>query len=119
MRFFFKSLDISKIARHHFQRSFEKSKFLEGGYHAHCATFNLTHRWITFLWQALPAKLRPTLLELLIGAMICGSGHLTDALLEHLLQGYRARFLFLARLGKTVDLVAVKNPHAENRRLGH
>ena len=81
--------------------------------------FILLTRWITFLWQALPAKLRPTLLELLIGAMICSSGHLTDALLEHLLQGYRARFLSLARLGKTVDLVAVKNPHAENRGLGH
>ena len=42
----------------------------------------LLTRWITFLWQAVPAKLRPTLLELLIGAMICGSGHLTDALLS-------------------------------------
>ena len=41
----------------------------------------LLTRWITFLWQALPAKLRPTLFELLIGAMISGSGHLTDALL--------------------------------------
>jgi hypothetical protein len=41
----------------------------------------LLSHWITFLLQALPAKLRPTLLELLIGAMISGSGHLTDALL--------------------------------------
>ncbi len=41
----------------------------------------LLTRWITFLWQALPAKLRPTLFELLIGTMISGSGHLTDALL--------------------------------------
>jgi len=42
----------------------------------------LLTRWITFLWQALPAKLRPTLLELLIGAMISGSGHLSEALLS-------------------------------------
>jgi hypothetical protein len=35
--------------------------------------------WITFLLWAVPAKLRPTLLELLLGAMISKNGHITDA----------------------------------------
>lgn len=38
-------------------------------------------QWLTFLWQALPVKLRPTLLELLVGNMISGAGHVTDAIL--------------------------------------
>ena len=37
--------------------------------------------WITFLWQALPAKLRPTFLELLFGCIISRTGHITDAIL--------------------------------------
>ncbi|HSV31821.1 MAG TPA: hypothetical protein VLH40_07360 [Atribacteraceae bacterium] len=31
--------------------------------------------WVTFLWQAPPKKLRPTLWELLIGCIISRSGH--------------------------------------------
>jgi hypothetical protein len=38
-------------------------------------------QWITFLWQALPKKLRPTLLELLFGCIVSGSGHITQAYL--------------------------------------
>lgn len=41
----------------------------------------LLAEWISFLWVALPIKLRPTLLELLIGAMVCRSGRITDAYL--------------------------------------
>lgn len=35
--------------------------------------------WITFLLWAVPTKLRPTILELLLGAMISKNGHITDA----------------------------------------
>lgn len=38
-------------------------------------------QWATFLWLALPTKLRPTLLELLMGNVLSGSGHVTDAIL--------------------------------------
>ena len=44
-------------------------------------TFALLAEWITFLWQALPAKLRPTFLELLFGCIISRTGHITDAIL--------------------------------------
>ena len=39
-------------------------------------------KWISFLWIALAAKLRPTFLELLTGAMVSQSGHVTKALLS-------------------------------------
>jgi len=38
-------------------------------------------KWITFLLWAVPAKLRPTILELLLGAMISRNGHITDVYL--------------------------------------
>lgn len=38
-------------------------------------------RWINYLLFAFPSKLRPTFLELLFGALIASSGHVTDALL--------------------------------------
>jgi hypothetical protein len=44
-------------------------------------TFQIFTQWITFLWQALPLKLQPTLLELLFGAMISRTGHITSAIL--------------------------------------
>ena len=44
-------------------------------------TFSLLAEWITFLWKALPAKLRPTFLELLFGCIISRTGHITDAIL--------------------------------------
>lgn len=37
--------------------------------------------WITFLLRAVPAKLRPTLLELLLGCITARSGHITEAML--------------------------------------
>ena len=37
--------------------------------------------WINFIWKALPIRIRPTMLELLFGAMICKKGHITTALL--------------------------------------
>ena len=43
---------------------------------------SLITEWISFLWMALPAKLRPTFLELLTGAMVSQSGHVTKALLS-------------------------------------
>ena len=43
-------------------------------------------QWLTFLWQVVPIKLRPTLLELLIGNILSGSGHVTDAILNVLAQ---------------------------------
>ncbi|MBT8763763.1 hypothetical protein KFV02_07435 [Desulfohalobiaceae bacterium Ax17] len=43
--------------------------------------FQLISDWITTLWTGLPTKLRPTLLELLLGAIISNSGHITDAIL--------------------------------------
>lgn len=46
-----------------------------------CQTIISLAQWITFLWQALPKKLRPTLLELLFGCMISRSGHITQAYL--------------------------------------
>ena len=48
----------------------------------HLKTLSLITEWISFLWMALPAKLRPTFLELLIGAMVAQSGHVTKALLS-------------------------------------
>lgn len=47
----------------------------------HQDTFQLFAQWITFLWQALPLKLQPTLLELLFGAMISRKGHMTSAIM--------------------------------------
>ena len=47
----------------------------------HQETFQLFAQWITFLWQALPPKLQPTLLELLFGAMISRKGHITSAIM--------------------------------------
>jgi len=43
--------------------------------------FSILAEWITFLWKALPAKLRPTFLELLFGCIISRTGHITDAIL--------------------------------------
>ena len=37
--------------------------------------------WITFLFQAVPAKIRPTLLELLLGCIVARTGHISSALL--------------------------------------
>ena len=37
--------------------------------------------WVTFLFQALPGKLRPSMFELLIGCIVSRSGHLSEALL--------------------------------------
>jgi len=47
----------------------------------HQETFQIFAQWITFLWQALPPKLQPTLLELLFGAMISRKGHITSAIM--------------------------------------
>jgi len=47
----------------------------------HQDTFQLFAQWVTFLWQALPPKLQPTLLELLFGAMISRKGHITSAIM--------------------------------------
>jgi len=44
-------------------------------------TFQTFTQWITFLWQALPSRLQPTLLELLFGAMISRTGHISSAIL--------------------------------------
>lgn len=44
--------------------------------------YQVLAHWLTFLWQAVPIKLRPTLLELLIGNILSGSGHVTDAILN-------------------------------------
>ena len=44
-------------------------------------TFQIFAQWVTFIWQALPPKLQPTLLELLFGAMIARRGHITSAIL--------------------------------------
>jgi len=44
-------------------------------------TFQIFAQWITFIWQALPPKLQPTLLELLFGAIIARRGHITSAIL--------------------------------------
>ena len=44
-------------------------------------TLSLYSEWVSFLWKEFPPKLRPTFLELLIGAMVSLSGHLTKALL--------------------------------------
>ena len=43
--------------------------------------FTMLADWVTFLWKALPAKLRPTFLELLFGCIISRTGHITDAIL--------------------------------------
>jgi len=45
-------------------------------------TLSRISEWISFLWMALPAKLRPTFLELLTGAMVSQSGHVAKALLS-------------------------------------
>jgi hypothetical protein len=61
----------------------EKIKFFGGNtMRTHLKTLSLITEWISFLWMALPAKLRPTFLELLIGAMVAQSGHVTKALLS-------------------------------------
>ena len=46
--------------------------------------YQVLAQWLTFRWQAGPIKLRPTLLELLIGNILSGSGHVTDAILNGL-----------------------------------
>ena len=43
--------------------------------------FNSIAAWISALFQALPKKLRPSCLELLIGCIIASSGHISQALL--------------------------------------
>ncbi|AEB09033.1 IS701 family transposase [Desulfobacca acetoxidans] len=43
--------------------------------------YQVLAQWLTILWQAVPIKLRPTLLELLFGNILSGSGHITDAIL--------------------------------------
>lgn len=45
------------------------------------SALKLLAEWISFLWVAFPTKLRPTMLELLVGAMVSRSGHITDAFL--------------------------------------
>ena len=47
----------------------------------HVETFQIFAQWVTFIWQALPPKLQPTLLELLFGTMIARRGHITSAIL--------------------------------------
>ena len=49
--------------------------------HLQVKTFQVFAQWVTFIWQALPPKLQPTLLELLFGAMIARRGHITAAIL--------------------------------------
>lgn len=44
-------------------------------------TFQIFAQWITFLWQVLPPKLQPTLLEMLFGVMISRKGHVTAAIM--------------------------------------
>ena len=44
-------------------------------------TFQIFAQWVTFLWQALPPKLQPTLIEMLFGAMISRKGHVTSAIM--------------------------------------
>jgi hypothetical protein len=46
-----------------------------------CQVLSLFAEWVTILLQAVPVKLRPTLLELLLGCIIARSGHITNALL--------------------------------------
>ena len=43
--------------------------------------FKTLIEWINFIWKAIPVRLRPSMLELLFGAMICKKGHVTTALL--------------------------------------
>ena len=44
-------------------------------------TLNAIASWISRVFQAIPKKLRPSCLELLIGCIIAPSGHISDALL--------------------------------------
>jgi hypothetical protein len=46
------------------------------------AILNQVSEWLTFLLHALPPKTRPTILELLVGAIISASGHITEAILS-------------------------------------
>lgn len=41
----------------------------------------LLSQWISFLFQAVPGKIAPTLLELLMGCMVCRDGHISSAVL--------------------------------------
>ncbi len=41
----------------------------------------LLSQWISFLFQAVPCRIAPTLLELLMGCMVCRGGHISSALL--------------------------------------
>jgi len=43
--------------------------------------YTLIVLWLNFIFTALPARIITTYAELLVGAMISGSGHITDALL--------------------------------------
>jgi len=63
---------------------FKEKYFFFGGLtmRTQLKTSHLISEWISFLWKALPAKLRPTFLELLLGAMVTQSGHVTKALLS-------------------------------------
>lgn len=42
----------------------------------------LLSQWISFLFQAVPGKIAPTLLELLMGCMVCRDGHISSAILS-------------------------------------
>lgn len=56
--------------------------------------------WLNFILQAIPVRLAATYIELLIGAIIPGSGHLTDALLAVGHQKHFSTYYWLIEKGK-------------------
>ena len=80
--------------------------------------------WISRLLQAIPKKLRPSCLELLIGCIITTSGHLSDALLSiefhnHWTTYYKlveeARFSWLALTKAWFHLILSVTNNAEEK----
>lgn len=70
--------------------------------------YTLLVLWINFVIIALPVRVRSTYVELLIGAIISGSGHITDALLAVGHQKHFSTYYWLIEKAKWSWLAASK-----------
>ena len=61
---------------------------------------NLLVLWLNFIIQAVPVRLVATFAELLIGALISGSGHISDALFHVGHQKHYSTYYWFLRHGK-------------------
>ncbi len=62
--------------------------------------FEIVLCWINFLVLALPPRVMATYVELLIGAIVSGSGHVSDALFEVGHQKNYSTYYYMLEQGK-------------------